>query len=345
MQGLSEAIVEVIIDEYGVEELLARLSDPYWFQSLGCVLGFDWHSSGVTTVVTGVLKSVLRPEKHGVAVAGGKGRESAKALFEIAVLGRKFNLSEEQVRNLQYASKLSAKVDNSAIQAGYPLYHHTFFLEREGKWIIIQQGMNVSERTARRYHWNSGHINSFVIEPHDAIVGDKKHEQVLNMTAQESEGARHVAVDVVNDGIERLRRLINLAPTNQMTLTSWMGSPESEVLRMPWRINWKALKKAYEIRPRKYEELLAIRGIGPATVRGLALVSEAIYGEKPSWRDPVKFSFAYGGKDRVPFPINRRAMDQSIQFLMEALESARVGDRSRLKAFSRLSHLTSKLPI
>ena len=345
MQGLSEAMVEVMLDEYGVEELFARLSDPYWFQALGCVLGFDWHSSGVTTVVTGVLKSVLRPEKHGVAVAGGKGKASAKTQAEIGALGKEFDFSEEQVKNLQYSSKLSAKVDSSAIQAGYPLYHHTFFLERGGKWLVIQQGMNVEDHAARRYHWHSGHVKSFVVEPHDAIVGDKRHRRVLNMTAPESEGTRHVAVDLVNDGTERLRRLVNLAPTNQMTLTSWMGCKDSDVLRMPWRIDWKALKRAYELRPRKYEELLAIRGIGPATVRGLALVSEAIYGERPSWIDPVKFSFAYGGKDGVPFPVNRRAMDKSIQFLREALEAAKVGDRSRIDAFGRLARLHSALSI
>ena len=342
MQGLSEAIVDVILDEYGVDELFARLADPYWFQAFGCVLGYDWHSSGVTTVVTGVLKSVLRPEEHGIAVAGGKGRASTRAPDEITVLGERFGLSEEQVRGLRYSSKMSAKVDNAAIQAGYPLYHHAFFLQSEGKWLVIQQGMNTTERAARRYHWHSGHVKSYVVEPHDAIVGDKAHESVLNMTAQESEGSRRVAVDLVNDGPERMRRLVNLAPTNQATLTSWMGSGDSEVLRMPWRIDWKALKRAYEVRPKNYEELLALRGIGPATVRGLALVSEAIYGERPSWRDPVRYSFAYGGKDGVPFPVNRRAMDRSIHFLREALEEAKVGDRSKLQAFNRLRSLLPK---
>ena len=338
MQGLSGAIIEVMLDEYGVDEVFSRLADPYWFQAFGCVLGYDWHSSGVTTVVTGVLKSVLKPEEHGIAVAGGKGRASTRAPDEITVLGKGFGLSEEQVRGLRYSSRMSAKVDNAAIQAGYPLYHHAFFLEREGKWLVIQQGMNIAERTARRYHWHSGHVKSYVVEPHDAIVGDRAHERVLNMTAQESEGTRRASVDLVNDGPERLRRLVNLAPTNQTTLTTWIGGG-SEVLRMPWRIDWKALKRAYEVRPKNYEELLALRGVGPATVRGLALVSEAVYGERPSWRDPVRFSFAYGGKDGVPFPVNRRAMDRSIHFLREALEEAKVGDRSKLQAFNRLRSL------
>jgi hypothetical protein len=340
MQGLSKAIVEVILDQYGVDQLFARLDDPYWFQAFGCVLGYDWHSSGVTTVVTGVLKSVLSPQEHGVAVAGGKGRASTKAPGEIKFLAGEFGLSEEQSRSLIYSSRMSAKVDNTAIQAGYPLYHHAFFLRKDGEWLVIQQGMNTADRVARRYHWHSNHLKSYVVEPHDAIVGDKFHERVLDMTARDSDAARRTSVDLVNDGPERLRRMISQAPTNQATLTSWIGDGYED-LRMPWRIDWKALKKAYETQPRNYEELLAVKGVGPAAVRGLALVSETVYGEKPSWRDPVRYSFAYGGKDGVPFPVNRRAMDQSIQFLHQALEDAKVGDRNRLHAFKRLSSFVS----
>ena len=340
MQGLSKAIVEVILDQYGVDQLFARLADPYWFQAFGCVLGYDWHSSGVTTVVTGVLKSVLSPQEHGVAVAGGKGRASTKAPGEIKLLAEEFGLSEEKSRSLIYSSRMSAKVDNTAIQAGYPLYHHAFFLRKDGEWLVIQQGMNTADRVARRYHWHSNHLKSYVVEPHDAIVGDKFHERVLDMTARDSDAARRTSVDLINDGPERLRRMISQAPTNQATLTSWIGDGYED-LRMPWRIDWKALKKAYETQPRNYEELLAVKGVGPAAVRGLALVSETVYGEKPSWRDPVRYSFAYGGKDGVPFPVNRRAMDQSIQFLHQALEDAKVGDRNRLHAFKRLSSFVS----
>ena len=190
MQGLSKEIVTIILEEYGVDELFVRLADPFWFQAFGCVLGYDWHSSGVTTVVTGVLKSVLTLEEHGVAVAGGKGKASNKALDEIAVLGKKLDLSEEEVDFLQYSSRISAKVDNTAIQAGYPLYHHAFFLSRDVRWLVIQQGMNPDEQAARRYHWLSDHVKSFVVEPHDAIVGDKVHTRVLDMTARQSEGSK-----------------------------------------------------------------------------------------------------------------------------------------------------------
>jgi hypothetical protein len=341
MRGLSEAIVEVILEEYGVDRLFDRLANPYWFQAFGCVLGYDWHSSGVTTVVTGVLKSVLKPEKHGVAVAGGKGKASTRAPEEIEALGERFGLSDEQINHLRYASRMSAKVDNSAIQAGYPLYHHAFFLERGTKWLVIQQGMNIAERAARRYHWQSDHVKNLVVEPHDAIVGDIFHEHVLNMTAKESEDARHVSVDLVNDGPDRLRRLVNISPTNQTTLTHWLVSYGNEGLRMPWRIDWDALRRAHEASPRSYEELLAIRGVGPSTLRGLALVSEVVHGRSPSWTDPVRYSFAYGGKDGVPYPVNRKAMDESIQFLREALENAKVGEKSRLEAFRRLAQYHS----
>ena len=338
MKALSKEIASIILIEYGPDEFFRRLSDPFWFQAFGCILGYDWHSSGVTTVVTGVLKSVLDIQEHGVAVAGGKGRSSRLAPHEIDIIGKSLHFSEEKIRSLQYSSRMSAKVDNTAIQAGYPLYHHVFLISNEGKWLVIQQGMNASERAARRYHWLSEDLKNYVVEPHKAIVGEKSHVGVLDMTAKESEGAQHVSVDLVNDGVERLGRLVTSAPSGQSTLTEWTRdiNENASCLRMPWRIDWKALKRAYEIRPKNYEELLAIRGIGPATIRGLALVSEVIYGQRPSWKDPVKYSFAYGGKDGVPFPVNRRAMDRSIGFLQEAVENAKLGDKERLEALKRL---------
>jgi len=338
MQGLSKGIVSIILTEYGPDEFFRRLSDPFWFQAFGCILGYDWHSSGVTTVVTGVLKSVLDAQEHGMAVAGGKGRASRMALDDISAIGKRLHFSEEEIRSLQYSSRMSAKVDNTAIQAGYPLYHHAFFIRNDRKWLVIQQGMNTVEKAARRYHWLSDDLKSYVIEPHSAIVGEKIHGRVLDMTARESERAQHVSVDLVNDGAERLERLVVPSPSGQMTLATWTGESDQDTrhLRMPWRIDWKALRRAYQIRPKNYEELLSIRGIGPATVRGLALVSEVVYGEKPSWKDPVKYSFAYGGKDGVPFPVRRSAMDRSIYFLREAIESAKVGDRERLEALRRL---------
>ena len=351
MIKLAREISTIIIDEYGREVFLQRLSDPYWFQAFGCVLGYDWHSSGVTTVVTGVLKSALNPEEHGVAVCGGKGKASMRTQEEIVEVGEKFNLSTGTIERLKYSSRLSAKVDNVAIQAGYPLYHHAFFMTEDGKWAVIQQGMSLKDRTARRYHWLSDAVRSFVVEPHNAIVGDAKREIALDMTARESGGCRERSVEVAKEDPRRVARMLkSIRPSYQRSLKEWIkcgslhdaGGYVAEFLSMPLTVNWKALKKVYEFQPRDYEELLGIRGVGPATVRGLALISEIIYGEKPSWRDPVKYSFAFGGKDGVPFPVDRRSMDESIRILRDAIEQARIGDRERLRSLKRLRRLIPK---
>ncbi|MEM2110666.1 MAG: DUF763 domain-containing protein [Candidatus Bathyarchaeia archaeon] len=344
MIRLAEGIVAVVIDEYGHDVFLQRISDPYWFQALGCALGYDWHSSGVTTVVTGVLKTAVN-NKFGLAICGGKGKASMQTLSEISEASENLGLSSYKANQLQYASRMSAKVDNAAIQAGYPLYHHVFVVAENGKWAVIQQGMNIDDRTARRYHWLSEHVKSFVAEPHKAIVGDVKRARVLDMTSHESDSCRKVSVDVVKEKPEKVMRMFkSIRPVYQKSLQEWIPhSSEKELkeytanfLSMPATINWKALKRAYEFQPENYEELLGLKGIGPSTVRGIALISELIYGEKPSWKDPVKFSFAYGGKDGVPFPVDRKAMDESIRILREAIENARLGDKERLSSLQRL---------
>ncbi|MEM3745448.1 MAG: DUF763 domain-containing protein [Candidatus Bathyarchaeia archaeon] len=345
MIKLAKEIVAIIVDEYGRDTFLQRVSDPYWFQAFGCVLGYDWHSSGVTTVVTGVLKTALREGDLGIAVCGGKGKASRETLSEIVEIGEAFNLSTKRIESLQYASRMSAKVDNTAIQAGYPLYHHAFFITEDGKWAVIQQGMNINDRTARRYHWLSDQVESFVVEPHKAIVGDVKRPIVLDMTAKESENCRKTSVDIAKERTEKVARMFEMIrPKYQRSLQEWIPSISAkewnnyvaDFLKMPLTVNWKALKRAYEIQPKNYEELLGIKGIGPSTVRGLALVAEIIYGDKPSWRDPVKYSFAYGGKDGVPYPVNVRAMDESIRILREAVEKARLGDMERLNMLQKL---------
>lgn len=345
MIGLAREISTIIVDEYGREFFLQRISDPYWFQALGCVLGYDWHSSGLTTVVTGVLKTSLKEANLGIAVCGGKGKASKDTLSEIVNVGEKFNLPTSKIGDLQYASRMSAKVDNTAIQAGYPLYHHAFFVTEDGKWAVIQQGMNIDDKTARRYHWLSDKVENFVVEPHNAIVGDAKRPIVLDMTAKESEECRKTCVDICKEKPRRVVRMFEtIRPSYQRSLKEWfpeIASRENEnyvaeFLRMPLSINWKALKRAYEVQPRNYEELLSIKGVGPSVIRGLALVAEIIYGSKPSWRDPVKYSFAYGGKDGVPYPVNRRAMDKSIKILREAVEKAKLGNRERLEMLQKL---------
>jgi len=346
MIKLAKGIVTVLIDEYGRDVFLQRISDPYWFQALGCVLGYDWHSSGVTTVLTGVLKSAVVAEEHGMTICGGKGKASTKGPTEIAQAGEEFNLSTDTISKLQYASRMSAKVDNSAIQAGYPLYHHAFFLTEDGKWAVVQQGMNTKDRTARRYHWLSDHVKEFVAEPHDAIVGNVRRNVALDMTAKESEACRKTSVDIVQEPPKKVAKMLqSFRPTYQKSLQEWMPDVRAQeyvrsVLVMPRNINWETLTRMYEFRPKNYEELLGVKGVGPSTVRGIALISELIYGQPPSWKDPVRYSFAYGGKDGVPYPVDRKALDESIQILEDAVKNARIGDRERLKSIQRLRECT-----
>lgn len=344
MQKLAKEMVTVIVDEYGQDEFLRRISDPFWFQALGCVLGYDWHSSGVTTVLTGVLKSAINATELGLAVCGGKGKASLQAPVEISCLGEKFGFFTDKVDRLRYASRMSAKVDNTAIQAGYRLYHHAFFVTERGKWAVVQQGMNVEDRTARRYHWIKEGLckDSFVVEPHAAIVGETRREAALDLTARESEECRETSVDLSKEKTRKVKRLLeSVRPVWQKSLLEWLPEAVDEdytvdVLSMPRRVNWNALHEAYEFQPKNYEELLSIKGIGPATVRGLALVSEIIYGKPPSWKDPVKYSFAYGGKDGVPYPVNRKAMDKSIQILKQAIQEARLGNKDKMRSLERL---------
>jgi uncharacterized protein len=342
MRRLAKEICTIIIDEYGTNKFLTRVSDPYWFQALGCVLGYDWHSSGVTTVVTGVLKNALSPEEHGIMICGGKGKTSRKTPSEIETTAEKFGFSESQIKTLTYTSKMTAKIDNTAIQAGYQLYHHAFFITEKGKWAVIQQGMSSTDRSARRYHWLSDTTTNFVVEPHNAIVGNIKHQIVLNMTAKESEGTRKTSVDLVKEPTRKLEQLAKtLTPPkqkNQKSLQGWLPNNvvAQTTLDMPRNINWDALAEAYLTQPSNYEELLSLRGVGPATVRGLALIAELVYGEKPSWNDPVKYSFAYGGKDGVPYPVNRQSMDESIQILKDTVRAAKVGDKEKTRALQGL---------
>ncbi|KXA99278.1 hypothetical protein AKJ42_03440, partial [candidate division MSBL1 archaeon SCGC-AAA261C02] len=273
---------------------------------------------------------------------------SLKTPDEIEGLTKTFGFSEEQVGELKRASRLSAKVDNTAIQAGAPLYHHTFFTTEDGKWAVIQQGMNVEDRSARRYHWISDHVKSFVEEPHDAIVVEKKEEHVLGERAKISGGTRRTSTDLVRDNPDKVKREFkSLRPPGQRALPEWVPDSneknrEIQFLSLPKRMNWAALKKAYELQPENYESLLGVKGVGPATVRGLALVSEVVHGDPPSWKDPARFSFAFGGKDGIPYPVNKRRMDKAHQMLKTAIDEAKIKKREKLNAFKRLSDFTTK---
>lgn len=345
MKALSDAVLRIMYREEGASGILEKLSSPLWFQSFGCVLGFDWHSSGLTTVVCGVLKDTLRVEEHGIEVAGGKGKSALKTQTEIERICEALSLPEHRLAALKYSSRMAAKVDTSAIQCNYPIYHHTVFISEKGDWCIIQQGLNVEEKLARRYHWLSTNVASFVCTPHSGIAAQRLESKILDMTARESEEARRVAVDLVKGRPENLISSIRLL-SGQHVLDSWFTGGRIKdthsTFDMPRRLDWGLFKKLYDIQPSSYEDLLAVRGVGPAVVRALALVSQLIYGAPPSWRDPAKFTFAHGGKDGVPYPVDRRTMDKTVSTLrgyLEASEAEREHIREALKRLESLSHV------
>lgn len=336
MVKLSRAVVDYIVFEYGEEELLRRLASPFWFQALSCAIGFDWHSSGTTTTTTGALKLALSPEEHGIALAGGKGKASRKAPEEIARFSETLGVSSQRVEEMIRASRLSAKVDNACVQDGYTLYHHAFIFTRRGEWCVVQQGMH--ERYARRYHWLSEGVESFTCEPHAGIASERCEKRVMNLVAKQSEEVRKASVDLVKDNPLRLRKYLK----GQLTLTDF----SADALPMPshhavLKIDlsdrgWQALARAHEIQPSSYEELVALRGLGPKTLRALALLSELLFGAPIEWRDPVKYSFAHGGKDGFPYPVDRENYDRSITLLREALEEAKLGKKEKYRAITRL---------
>jgi len=345
MVQLSKSIIDVMTANYNEQTVLKRLSDPYWFQSLTCVLGFDWHSSGTTTVSCAALKEAINQMNTRLSMAGGKGKASQLALQEIDSHGHKYNFSTKKIQSLQKASRLTAKVDNTALQDGYSLYHHSMILIQAGYWSVIQQGINTEEGYARRYHWTSENLESYITTPHQAILGNQ-HQQTLNMISKQSITTQQISVDLICDHPSHLRSdWAQIArPKNQMTLHKWM-SPSTKQhippsLNMPRTINWEKMKELYDFQPKNYEELLSIKGVGPKTIRALALISELIYGHAPSWEDPVKYTFTVGGKDGVPYPVDCRTMDQTTQILNQAIRQAKIGDKQQIKAIERLKKIT-----
>lgn len=341
MKKLGGLVTKIILHEHGKKELLRRLSDPFFFQALSCVLGYDWHSSGTTTVTLGALKEAIDPQELGIAVCGGKGRSSRRAPEEIEKMAELFGLSTVKTERLKYASRMAAKVDNACLQDGYQLYHHCFVVTEQGDWAVVQQGMH--ERLARRYHWLSEGVRSFVEEPHSGICGDRREEFVLDMTARESSEARRASVDLVREDPRRLARWVR--GVEQRTLdeylerSPWVARlvmPQGHALAELTERTLASLRRVYELQPRDYEELVAIRGVGPKTLRALALVSDLIYGKPPSWKDPVRYSFAHGGKDGVPYPVDKRTYQRTIEILESAIREAEVKREEKLQALRRL---------
>lgn len=344
MVPLSREIVTHIASEFGPAEVLRRLSDPYWFQAFGCVLGFDWHSSGVTTTVCGAVKEGLRGRERelGLFAAGGKGGTSRKTPSQVTDAAEQAGFDPAP---LVYASKTAAKVDSAAVQDGYQLYHHAFFFTPAGDWCVVQQGMSDASRTARRYHWLSDGIRSFVEEPHSAVCCDARGA-TLNFVATESAPVREAAAklakekpDVVLDAVA-LRLAGSSARSGQAGATELVMParhtlfPEIDVHRS--RLH-HILETTYERAPEDFEALLGLPGVGPKTLRALALASELIYGSVASTRDPARFAFAHGGKDGTPFPVDRATYDHTIDVLGRAINRAKIDRSEKVKAFARLT--------
>ena len=353
MVALSSEILSIISDEYGRHEILRRLGDPLWFQAFATLIGFDWDSSGTTTVVTAVVRSAVRKANLDIAVAGGKGLMAMRTPAILQEEAERIGLSSSLLNRLRSISRIVAKVDTCMLQDGYSLYHHVLFATRDGAWAIVQQGMNEDIRLARRYHWLDS-AKSLVVEPHSGIAGLKVHDLTLDLTSRKSSRAHRTLVDLANEPPSKLKRDLYMAYRaikKNSSLTSWMGlrdhppSP-SHMLKLrldPGKVNWRALERAYEVKPRTMEELLLIRGIGPSAIRALALISDLVYGEELEWRDPLRFGYAFGGKDGVPYPVNRYLMDEVIGILRRAVEEARAGHKEKVAMIRRLRGLVGKI--
>lgn len=329
MVKLAREITVHVTAEFGADEMLRRLSDPFWFQAFGCVLGFDWHSSGVTTTVTGALKEGIRGLEGdlGFFAGGGKGAVSRGTPAEIEAACERISLDP---RPLVYASRMSAKVDSAAVQDGYQLYHHAFFFTPSGAWCVVQQGLNDSNGMARRYHWLSTALESYVNEPHAAVCAEET-APTLNLVADESASVRSASTELARQEPGVLLSTIRGIPALTM--------PRRHAVLLadvnPHYLE-RILLKTYERAPEDFETLLGMEGVGGRTLRALALVSEIIYGTPASTRDPARFSFAHGGKDGFPYPVDTGTYDQTVETLRAAVNRAGIDRSERVAALKRL---------
>jgi len=376
MTKLAGAITMAIVDEFGPEEMLQRLADPWWFQAFGCVLGFDWHSSGVTTVTCGALKEAAKVcgDDLGIFVAGGKGGTSRKTPQEIADAASRHAITVGD--RLIYASRMSAKVDSAAVQDGFGIYHHSFFFTADGQWCVVQQGMNEQRGWARRYHWLAEGVDDFVCEPHAAVEDladspaasppgqaedNPRQLTLLNMVAEEAEENRRASAAMVRERPDWL-----LGEIERLTEGPTLFAPARHPM-LSLDVNQKRLKAilrdAHEQNPQDFETLLGLEGVGPATVRSLSLLAEIIFQAPPARRDPTKrrrtagqsslgpsteldqarrwadYSHAHGGKDGTPFPVDRTTYDRNIAILTDAVRKARLGQNDKFDALRRLSRV------
>ena len=355
-------MARVLVEEYGPDEFVARLGDPVWFQSLGTVLAFDWNASGLTTILTAALKEALRGQEQafGIFICGGKGKTSRKTPEQIQGWGERLGLPSADVDNLEYNSRISAKVDSALVQDGYQLYHHSFFFSRNGAWTVVQQGMNQTTRSARRYHWHSAEVRDVIVEPHSGIAAQRQHQQTLNLTADSGQANRDLSLELARAGYERLLKDFQLLAkhSNATSRMVKVGQGEDQLTLLELsrgefrhhpvgledfsrsRYLQKIITSLSESLPKNYESLLATVGVGPKTMRALSLVSEVIYGAPASYRDPARYSFAHGGKDATPYPVDRATYDQTIATLRRAVGRTKLDVVVKRQAESRLLSAT-----
>ncbi|RYE19283.1 MAG: DUF763 domain-containing protein [Sphingobacteriales bacterium] len=333
MRALGGAIVASIVQDYGREEVLKRLSDPFWFQAMGCVMGMDWHSSGITTSVMGALKGAIndRSAELGLYVCGGRGKHSRQTPNELIAIGEKTGLDGNK---LAMHSRLSAKVDNTAVQDGFQLYLHSFVLSKDGNWAVIQQGMNDATSMARRYHWHSTDIKSFVEEPHSFIYG-KNMGDILNLTHKDAADTKSGILQITREEPERMMQEIRKLV---MPRHHEVYAKDIDLKRLG-----SVLALAHEREVLDTESLLLLEGLGPRTLQSLTLVSEVIHGTPSRFSDPARFSFAHGGKDGHPFPVPTKVYDETIDFMNRAVHGAKMGQNDKNEAIKNLHKAAKNL--
>ena len=326
MTRLGTAIAENIVHEYGAAELLTRLSDPFWFQALGCVMGMDWHSSGITTSVLGALKRGLSPRaaELGIYICGGRGRHSRHTPDELRAVADRRGLDGDA---LVRTSRLTARVDNNAIADGFQIYLHTFIVTAGGQWAVVQQGMRESSGLARRYHWHSATVRDFTCEPHSAVVGEHQGD-IMNLVDPHARPAQDALLAIAREHPDAtLREARHLVLPRHHDVRA-----ENVDLKRLGAV----LAVAYEREFRDFASLLLLENLGPRTLQSLALIAEVVHGAPSRFSDPARFSFALGGKDRHPFPVPLKTYDESLAVLRRSLDAARLEGREKLEGFARL---------
>ncbi len=357
MVRLAREMLWVILQEYGPDEFIKRIADPVWFQSLGTVLAFDWNASGLTTILTAALKEAIRGYERdlGIFICGGKGKTSRKTPDEIRNWAGVLSLPAPEADNLVYNSKMSAKVDSCLVQDGFQIYHHSFLFSKNGSWAVVQQGMNTANQTARRYHWYSENLTDLVCEPHSGIITQIKNP-TLNLTAKDSQDNRDLSTELVQGNYPSLLKDLQILRKHSSKLSQMISLRHQEkeltLLNLEnQEFFWhpvlledfsqssylkKIIFKLCDIKPQDYEMLLAQAGVGPKTIRALSLVSEVIYGAEPSYQDPARYSFAHGGKDSTPYPIDRRTYDSTINFFHKVIQKLRLPFSEKRAILNRL---------